>query len=312
LTYIRDILSSLICYSLFFIILGLDRHIIHQFSNAENLNFPDLKTRIKNPKSIVGCWEADLMVDLVIHHLPVESFRWLLKAVRAWAKSRGIYGNSWGFLGGFSWSLLSTWSCLNYQGEDRYTAALLVNFFRLLSQHNWSQPIALTELGRQYPVKLPTDRLPIVTSIAPCKNTARNITRSTAQILQSEFTRGFSIVIDNNDWTSLFEPIDLTIDLTHVLKISAIGQDRQELEICAGILEGCIIGLAIQLEQHDIFVRIAPQLESNGNSIDLKLFFNLPGAEDLGLVDRLGRDFISQLKGISDRIQVGSSCRKIE
>jgi uncharacterized protein (UPF0248 family) len=277
----------------------------------ENLDLQDLKATIKNPKSIVGCWEADLTIELVSHHVPIESFRWLLKAVRAWAKSRGIYGNSWGFLGGFSWSLLCAWSCVNYRGQDRSTAALLANFFQLLSQHDWREAISLTELGRQYKVKLPNDRLPIITSIEPCKNTARNITRSTAQILQNEFTRADITISDCYNWMSLFEPIDLTIDLTHVLKISAIGQDRQELEICAGILEGCIIALAIQLEQHDLFVRIDTKLESNDNSIDLKLFFNLPGGGDLNLVDQLARGFISQLKGIGNNTQIGLSCTRI-
>jgi poly(A) polymerase len=277
----------------------------------ENIDLQDLKATIKNPKSIVGCWEADLTIELVSHHVPIESFRWLLKAVRAWAKSRDIYGNSWGFLGGFSWSLLCAWSCVNYRGQDRSTAVLLANFFQLLSQHDWRDAISLTELGRQYKVKLPNDRLPIITSIEPCKNTARNITRSTAQILQNEFTRGDRTIADCYNWMSLFEPIDLTIDLTHVLKISMIGQDRQELEICAGILEGCIIALAIQLEQHDLFVRINTKLESNDNSIDLKLFFNLPGGGDLNLVDRLARGFISQLKGIGNNTQIGLSCTRI-
>jgi endonuclease/exonuclease/phosphatase (EEP) superfamily protein YafD len=276
----------------------------------ENLNFQDLKARVKNPKSIVGCWEADLIIELVSCQLPIESFRWLLKAVRAWAKSRGIYGNSWGFLGGFSWSLLCAWSCLNYRGQDRSTSALLANFFQLLSQHDWSQPISLTEVGRQYSVKLPTDRLPIITSIEPCKNTARNITRSTARILQDEFDRGARIIADGNALMSLFEPIDLTLDSTHILKISAICLDRKELETCAGILEGCIIALVIQLEQHDLFGRIDPKLESKDTSIDLKLFFNLPGGEEMNLVDRLARDFISQLKGISDRIQIDLSCTR--
>jgi endonuclease/exonuclease/phosphatase (EEP) superfamily protein YafD/uncharacterized protein (UPF0248 family) len=270
----------------------------------ENLDLQNLKATIKNPKSIVGCWEADLTLDLVSQHVQIESFRWLLKAVRAWAKSRGIYGNSWGFLGGFSWSLLCAWSCINYRGQDRSTAALLANFFQLLSQHDWSGAISLTEVGCQYQVKLPIDRLPIITSIEPCKNTARNITRSTAQILQDEFMRGARIIDDGNTWISLFEPIDLTLTLTHVLKISASGRDRQELEICAGILEGCIIALAIQLEQHDLFVRIDTKLESNDDSIDLKLFFNLPVGGDLSLVDRLARDFISQLKEIGTNIQI--------
>jgi endonuclease/exonuclease/phosphatase family metal-dependent hydrolase len=273
----------------------------------ENLSSQELKARIKNPKAIVGCWEADLMVDLVSQHVPVESFRWLLKAVRAWAKSRGIYGNSWGFLGGFSWSLLCAWSCVQYQGQDRSTESLLANFFQLLNQHDWSKAISLTEVGRQYQVKLPTDRLPIITSIEPCKNTARNITRSTAQIFQNEFTRGAKILANNNAWTALFEPIDLAINSTDLLKITAVSHNIQELEIFCGILEGCIIALAIQLEQHDIFVRLSPKPEISENTASIMLFLNSPVGCELSLVDRLGRDFISQLKGIGNDVEVGLS-----
>jgi poly(A) polymerase len=273
----------------------------------QNLGSQDLKARIKNPKSIVGCWEADLMVDLVTQHVPIESFRWLLKAVRAWAKIRGIYGNSWGFLGGFSWSLLCAWSCIQYRGKDRSISALLANFFQLLSQHDWRKAISLTAVGCQYQVKLPNDRLPIITSIEPCKNTARNITRSTAIILQNEFTRGAKILTNNNAWTALFEPIDLAINSTDLLKITAASHNLQELEICCGILEGCIIALAIQLEQHDIFVRLSPKPEISENTASIMLFLNLPVGCELSLVDRLGRDFISQLKGIGNDVEVGLS-----
>jgi uncharacterized protein (UPF0248 family) len=38
----------------------------------ENLDRQDLQATIKNPKSIVGCWEADLTLDLVSQHVPIE------------------------------------------------------------------------------------------------------------------------------------------------------------------------------------------------------------------------------------------------
>ncbi len=278
----------------------------------DNLDLQDLKARVKNPKAIVGCWEADLIVDLVSQHVPLESFRWLLKAVRAWAKSRGIYGNSWGFLGGFSWSLLCAWSCIQYRGKDRSTESLLANFFQLLSQHDWSKAISLTEVGCQYQAKLPNDRLPIITSIEPCKNTARNITRSTAQILQSEFTRGAKMLTNHNSLTSLFEPINLAINSTDLLKITAASQNIQELEICCGILEGCIIALAIQLEQHDIFVRLSPKPEISEHTASIMLFLNLPVGCELSLVDQLGRDFISQLKGVGNDVEVVLSFTTLE
>jgi poly(A) polymerase len=68
--------------------------------NISNL----LPTTDKDPPSIAGCWEADIILDRVGAHLPISCFRTLLTAVRAWAKVRGIYGNS--FMGIYRWLLV--------------------------------------------------------------------------------------------------------------------------------------------------------------------------------------------------------------
>lgn len=164
-------------------------------------------------KSIIGCWEADLIMEKIQPNVSLTLYRWLLRAVRAWAKSRCIYGNAWGFLGGFSWALLAAWSCLIYKNADMSLDALFHNFFQLLNQHDWGQPISLTDAGKRYPVQLPRDYLPVVTSIEPCQNTARNVTQSTVQILQQEFTRGAvtieQILVGKLKWDSLFVSTDL-------------------------------------------------------------------------------------------------------
>jgi len=76
-------------------------------------------------------------------------------AVRGWTKSRRVYGNSWGFLGGLSFALLSAWSCQYYNEKDINLDKLLLNFFQVISQHDWNQPITLTEAGEEYCVQLP-------------------------------------------------------------------------------------------------------------------------------------------------------------
>jgi poly(A) polymerase Pap1 len=38
-------------------------------------------------KALVGCLEADTLTDIVRQYVPLESFRELLRAVRAWAKA---------------------------------------------------------------------------------------------------------------------------------------------------------------------------------------------------------------------------------
>ena len=270
----------------------------------ETLHTQDLRTRIKDTKSILGCWEADLIVELVKQQIPIEQFRLLLKSVRGWAKLRGLYGNSWGFLGGFSWSLLCAYTCISYPDRDPSLEVLLAYFFQLVSQHNWQKAIALTDAGKQYIAKLPQDLLPIVSSIEPCKNTARNITRSTAKVLQNEFTRGAEISVrvlaDNSYWASLYEPINFSIESDILLTIAVIDRDDKQRQICCGMLESSAIGLIIQLEQIDIFVHPNPKVEDNLDRSSFTLFLKLPAGYEISEIERLAQDFICQLNGIGD------------
>jgi poly(A) polymerase len=270
----------------------------------EQLDLLALAPQIKNTKAIIGCWDADLMLDRVTERLPLATFKLLLTAVRSWAKSRGIYGNSWGFLGGFSWSILCAYSCINYRGKDFSVESLLTHFFELLNRYDWSEPLALTDAGRAYEAHIPRDLLPIVSAIEPCKNTARNVTRSTAIILQNEFARGATIT-KKSDWQSLYLPIDLGLDyataLTITIRQDSVGidrPDRAELEKSLGILEACIIGLVIQLEQLNIFVRPSPLVEHCDRAGTIRLYLNLPDSCDAGKIERLASDFISQSNGL--------------
>ncbi len=274
----------------------------------ERLDLHALVPLIKNTKAIIGCWDADLILNRVTTRIPIAAFKLLLKAVRAWAKARDVYGNSWGFLGGFSWSLLCAYSCINYRGTDFSVESLLAHFFELSSQYDWSEPLALTDAGKAYEAHIPRDWLPIVSSIEPCKNTARNVTRSTAKILQSEFARGATITSQisagKSDWQSLYAPIDLAVEFANVLTISIEHPDRQELEKSLGILEACIIGLVIQLEQLDLFVRPSTVVEHRDRACTVRLYLNLPDDGDVESIERLAREFIAQSNGLGGATSV--------
>ncbi len=279
----------------------------------EKRQLQDLQAQIENQKVIIGCWDADTIVDLVKQQISLDTFRSLLKAVRAWAKSRRIYGNSWGFLGGFSWCLLCAYTCVNYREKDRSLEALFAHFFKVLSQHDWSQPIAITDTSKAYPAKIPRDWLPIVSPLEPCKNTARNVTRSTANILQTEFDRGVelttNILAKPSNWQLLYTPINLSKEFDTSLTITMTSHDREELEKCLGILSSCTIGLVIQLEQLNLFVRPNPQIETNIDTSKIELFINLTAGIELQTIEQLARDFISQLNGIDKSIEFNLSLK---
>jgi len=257
-------------------------------------------------KALVGCLEADTLTDIVRQYVPLESFRELLRSVRAWAKARQIHGNAWGFLGNFSWALLAAWSCTRYPqaGADTELEALLAHFFQVLNQHDWSQPVALTQAGRQYQM-LHYDWLPVITSIEPCQNSARNVTRSTAQILRRELERGAAIaeqvLAGFRGWEALFELADEKAQSDWFLVLTARSENNDSLSACCGWLEGHVIGLVIALEQQlNIYVRPWPGIERGQNAICVVLGLKLSQDCDCVAIEQVGRDFVLQFNADSD------------
>jgi poly(A) polymerase len=257
-------------------------------------------------KALVGCLEADTLTDIVRQYVPLESFRELLRAVRAWAKARQIHGNAWGFLGNFSWTLLAAWSCTRYPQAvaDTGLEALLAHFFQVLNQHDWSQPVALTQAGRQYQM-LHYDWLPVITSIEPCQNSARNVTRSTAQILRRELERGAAIseqvLAGFRGWEALFELADEKAQSDWFLVLTATSENNDSLSACCGWLEGHVIGLVIALEQQlNIYVRPWPGIRRGQNAICVVLGLKLSQDYDCVAIEQVGRDFVLQFNADSD------------
>ncbi|MFB2918185.1 poly(A) polymerase [Aerosakkonema funiforme] len=251
-------------------------------------------------KAVLGCLEADAIVQTVTQRLPFESFQKLLRAVRGWAKARQIHGNAWGFLGNFTWTLLAAWSCQNYPQDmtSPETENLLVHFFQKLSQHDWSQPISLSEAGRNYRV-LSKDWLPIITAIEPCQNSARNVCRSTAKILQSEFDRAAKLaaqaLADRISWSNIFEIIDLHTQTPQFLVLTATTANETDREIYSGWLLGHIIGLVIDLErQLNISVRPWPEIIIKNHTSSAILGLEISATSQLVEIEQIAKKFIDR------------------
>ncbi|MBI4851192.1 MAG: DUF504 domain-containing protein [Acidobacteria bacterium] len=266
-------------------------------------------------QTLVGCLEADILLEIVSLYVELEVFRIFLRAIRLWARSRAILGNAWGFPGSFSWTILAAWSCNNLTNPKTTPEELLANFFNRASQHNWSEPIALTESAKKYHVNLPKDRLPIITSIKPNQNSARNISRSTAEIVKQELVLGAKILaqIQKGElgWDKLFEIPKLNRKSQKLLFINIIAKNTNDLENSIGWLEGHIFGLIINLEQLNITLRPWPKVikQQTSGQIALELSTSLEKSDPKlnEILESFSKTFYtdpSYLKGVKIEIEV--------
>ncbi|XP_054153740.1 poly(A) polymerase type 3-like [Oppia nitens] len=210
----------------------------------------------KSVRSLNGSRVTDDILLLVPNH---ESFRLALRAVKLWAKRRGIYSNALGYLGGVSWAMLVARTCQLYPRAA--AATLLQKFFMVFRQWPWPKPVLLRHNSEDdarlgFPVWdpriNPADRyhlMPIITPSYPQQNSTFNVTLSTKAIMTQEFIQA-SEVIDQimsgqTPWTALFESVQFFSKYRHFIVLLAFSNAEW-----VGLVESKIRLLVQNLEKH--------------------------------------------------------------
>ncbi|TDH73996.1 hypothetical protein CCR75_003630 [Bremia lactucae] len=126
-----------------------------------------------------------------------REYRIVLRAVRAWARRRGIYSAKLGYLGGISWAILVAFTCQLY--PDAAPATIFVRFFQVFSEWQWPQPVMLNiiyDAGLGFdmwdPVQNVFDRshiMPIITPAYPHMNSSVQVSQSTYSVIYEELWR---------------------------------------------------------------------------------------------------------------------------
>ena len=95
-------------------------------------------------KSLNGPRVTNMLTKL-LGQQAFENFLVVLRCVRKWAKSRGIYGNKLGYLGGVNCNILVAFICQLYPTAT--PASLLYKFFVVYSTRDWeSTPVQLNKI----------------------------------------------------------------------------------------------------------------------------------------------------------------------
>jgi poly(A) polymerase len=206
----------------------------------------------------LGCRVTDEILHLVPQR---ENFKLTLRAVKLWAKRRGIYSNVLGFLGGVSWAMLVARICQLY--PNAVVSTLLQKFFFVYKNWEWPKPLLLKQPAQENPYDLPvwdprvnpSDRyhlMPIITPAYPQQNSTFNVSQSTLSIMTEEFKRGFDIIEklynSEGNWDLLFEPMNFFNKYRHYITIIATCKtDIDRLE-WVGLVESKIRLLVKSLE----------------------------------------------------------------
>ncbi|KAM9271630.1 poly(A) polymerase gamma [Morus bassanus] len=216
-------------------------------------------------RSLNGCRVTDEILHLVPNK---ENFRLTLRAIKLWAKRRGIYSNMLGFLGGVSWAMLVARTCQLYPNA---LASTLVNkFFLVFSKWEWPNPVLLKqpeESNLNLPVwdprVNPSDRyhvMPIITPAYPQQNSTYNVSTSTRAVMVEEFKHGLAVTNEilqgKSDWSKLFEPLNFFQKYKHYIVLTASAFSEEHHLEWIGLVESKIRVLVANLEKNE-FITIA-------------------------------------------------------
>nr|XP_039259079.1 poly(A) polymerase beta-like [Styela clava]XP_039259080.1 poly(A) polymerase beta-like [Styela clava] len=212
-------------------------------------------------RSLNGCRVTDEILHLVPH---VDNFRDTLRAIKLWAKRRGIYSNILGFLGGVSWAMLVARTCQLY--PNAVASTLIHRFFWVFSQWEWPRPVLLKQPEDNNNLNLPVwdprynpaDRLhlmPIITPAYPHQNSTYNVTRSSLTVMKREFLEGYRVTMEIHEnkasWSRLFEVPNFFNEYRHFIVLTASAEDEDHFNKWTGLVESKIRILVGCLERND-------------------------------------------------------------
>ncbi|XP_067943275.1 poly(A) polymerase type 3-like [Watersipora subatra] len=293
-------------------------------SIPEDLTLQDSKILRNLETKCVRGLDGPRVTDEILRQVPSwENFRLTLRAVKLWAKRKGIYSNVLGFLGGVSWAILVARVCQLYPHAE--PSILLLKFFFIWSTWEWPKPVLLKdpeETDLKYPVwdprANPSDRfhlMPIVTPSYPQRNSTFNVTRSTLDVMISEFKEGVAtmekILSNKCNWITLFEPSKFFLNYKHYVILIAKVDTEESYIKWQGLVESkirlLIQALEIKAARAHVYPKSFGPLTPDEGRYVTKWFIGLTFGEGKNQCINLTQDiqgFSNQVYNQSQRQQI--------
>eukprot|EP00815_Leptocylindrus_aporus_P003914 CAMPEP_0116053328 /NCGR_PEP_ID=MMETSP0322-20121206/2115_1 /TAXON_ID=163516 /ORGANISM="Leptocylindrus danicus var. apora, Strain B651" /LENGTH=794 /DNA_ID=CAMNT_0003536457 /DNA_START=7 /DNA_END=2391 /DNA_ORIENTATION=+ len=190
-----------------------------------------------------------------------QNFLFVVRCVRKWAKTRGLYSNKMGYWGGVNINIAVAMVVQLYPNAS--PGNLLRKFFLVFKSWRWPNPVLLCKphdagLGLQVWSAFTNARdarqvAPIITPAYPAMNSTLSVSRQTLQIFHQEFTRAYDIIsriwqetvnsksdtFNSNGemFAELFRPSDFFISYPHYLSLCIVGSSQDEVQSWAGYVE---------------------------------------------------------------------------
>jgi poly(A) polymerase len=164
------------------------------------------------------------------------------------------------------------WDCMRAPREATGSdERQLAHFFETFAAWPWPQAVTVTPETARYRPNGKRDLMPVVAPALPPRNTARNVSRSTLQVLREELAQASKAVQraraegTAEAWEALFTPSNLTQELPTRLVVSIEAPTAEAREAAAGWVLGHLTALVYRLEgDRRLFARPFPNEQPAG------------------------------------------------
>lgn len=181
----------------------------------------------------------------------IDIFRKVLRIVKKWARSRSIYSNLYGYLGGISWSILVARLCKIESLEKSSVSQIVSLFFKYYSKFDFSNAISIDHDQKGKEIDVITEMMiilpghPINTSYRVCKGAKERI------ISEFKKEQNLSVPLESYTFSQWRKE--------HKIYLEIIPKNKKEI----GIVGSRLYKFCMDLEKNGVICNIWPE-EMNG------------------------------------------------